>query len=436
MTYKHIATLAGTFLSLAIFCAASRADDDRPTLVVGEPNTVCPNARYATISAAINAASAGDEIDICPALYTEQLTISKPLTLRGISENGVDRVLLRPPLGNGGGVTALAVITVAKTQNVTIENLAIDASNNSVTGCAGNPTGVISNSLAGIHFFNSSGSVKNNAIFGAQLPVPGCLALFPGNGFGVQVDSDGTSPGPFQVSVSRNSIHDFSRNGILAVGKAVKLEASDNAISGVGPTTGENQFGIFVALGAVGRVSGNIITQGLCGTIAQPFICFALRSEGVVLRSAGDGTIVDSNIITNVQFGLFLNGANKATIAHNVINNVSAVGSGMQLQSITNSLFEGNKISGVLPITQYPFPPGPAQEGCGINELSLTELSPGSIASAGNVFRDNTVNDAYCGIAHVTASTVESGSYFDTLYTTLNTDQFPGTTPFPPPIEP
>lgn len=54
------------------------------TLRVGKPNTACPNAQYTTIAAAVDAAAPGDVIEICPALYPEQLIISKPLTLRGV----------------------------------------------------------------------------------------------------------------------------------------------------------------------------------------------------------------------------------------------------------------------------------------------------------------------------------------------------------------
>ena len=48
-------------------------------LVVGKLNTPRPNAQYSTLAVAITAASPGDEIDICPAVYPEQLIITKPL---------------------------------------------------------------------------------------------------------------------------------------------------------------------------------------------------------------------------------------------------------------------------------------------------------------------------------------------------------------------
>ena len=58
---------------------------------------------------------------------------------------------------NLGALPYQAVISVVNTSNVTIEGLAIDASHNSVPAAC-NVT------LAAVHFYNSSGSVVNNAI--------------------------------------------------------------------------------------------------------------------------------------------------------------------------------------------------------------------------------------------------------------------------------
>ena len=86
-TYKRIRWLAITFAALAVCCPAAWSK----TLTVGKPNTPCSNASYSTITDAINAAQSGDVIKICPALYPEQLLITKPLTLVGVSVEGVGR---------------------------------------------------------------------------------------------------------------------------------------------------------------------------------------------------------------------------------------------------------------------------------------------------------------------------------------------------------
>jgi len=390
---------------------------------------VCANAVYTTISAALFASASGDEIDICPGLYPEQLVITQPVTLRGLSTSGSQRVLLQPatitnvqpPLYAQQNVAPFqAAISVIGTGNVTIENLAINASGNTATGCTV--------TVAAIHFSNASGTVANNAIFGAQLSSPlSCTTLFPGNGFGVQVDSAAGQTGPFSVSITGNSIHDFNRNGVLVSGSGITTEVSGNTISGVGPSTGYNQFGVFIANGAVAYVSHNMITEGNCGTLSVT-ACVPLRSEGVVFRAAGPASVVDSNFIASAQSGIFLNGANQAQISNNIIMNIDAL-DGIDIQGsasgyFTNSVILGNTISHVFPISSTAGEGLQGMGSCGINEAQGTGV-------AQNLILNNTVNDAYCGVAFVTADQASANTFSNTLYGTVNANLT-----FPPAVEP
>ena len=238
----------------------------------------------------------------------------------------------------------------------------------------------------------------------------------------MHVEREPASSTPLRVSVQGNSITNFSRDGVLVVGAGITAGVYDNSITGVGPASGVNQFGVFLANGAVGVVTGNMISQGTCGSIAFDD-CFRLRSEGVILRSAGDGTLVDGNSITNVQSGVFVNGANNAQVTNNTIRNVDAL-SAIHVQGLTNGLIAHNRIFNVGPIGPYS---SANTEGCGINELPDT-------GNGGNTLRDNAVNDAFCGVAHVTGDWVEPGAHFNTLYSILNSDDYPDS--FPPATEP
>jgi len=403
-------------LFIGTFCATSPAK----TWVVGQPSTPCPGAQYSTITDAVNAAAPGDVVAICPALYAEQLVITKPLTLRGLTVNSVSRVLLQPALvANFGGLPFEAVIAVVNTNGVTIENLAVDASNNTVSGCTPN--------LAAIYYYNSSGTVDHNAISGAQLANPLSCGGGPpgGNGFGVQVDAD--QSGSFSVTVEHNSIHDYTKDGVHALGSGVTARIEENTISGVGPSVGELQFAVFVLNGAVGLIKGNVITEGLCGALSYSD-CYNLRSEGVTLRAAGDGTVVSDNVITDAQAGIFINGGNRFRVTGNTIRNIDAA-SGIDIQgsatgSFTNSVIGENTISNVGPFN-VGFTTN--EEGCGIDEYTGTGVS-------GNFLMHNRVNDSYCGVAYVTADRVVSGTYHNTLYNELNSDLYPNA--YPPITEP
>lgn len=396
-------------ISIAAVCSAK-------TLTVGKFNAACPKAQFSTITAALAAAGTGDVIEVCPAVYNEQLLITRPVTIQGIDVQNLDRVVIRPSaIVPMGGLTSEAVVTVMNTRDVTLQNISVDASGNNVSGC--------DTVLAGIHYFNASGSVQEDAIYGAKVSNPQACGSFVqlllfGTGFGVFVDGNGA--GPYHVQIANNSVHDYTRNGVLAVGDAITVDVQGNTISGIGPAIGVPQFGVFIANGALGRVTDNIITEGLCGTLDID-TCIARRSEGVVLRAAAVGSTVDRNVITNAQSGIFVNGGANLHIGNNQIRNIQAL-SGMDLQgsatgSLTNSVIEGNVIVNVGPVNQTCSDNG---ECCGITEYPGTGVS-------GNRIVNTTVNDAFCGVAAVRADRVQGSKFYNVLYMLLDADagQFP-----------
>ena len=386
------------------------------TLTVGKPNTPCASPAYSNIADAVTAANNGDTIEVCPGLYPEQLVLTKPVTIRGVSQGGGGRVLIQPAhVVPDISLTYASVITVSGVQNVSLANLAVDASGNNISGCT--------TELSGIHFYDASGTVESVAISGVGLAQPtSCTVLFPGNGFGVQIDQDAGFKGSVNVEVRNSAITGFSRDGILAVGGAISVNIEGNRISGVGPSTGVNQFGIYVANGATGRIAANFITQGNCGAIDIP-TCYTHRSEGVVLRASGDGVLIENNTIANVQAGIFVNGAAKAQVIGNSISNVDAL-DGIHIQASVNCSFENNQIFHVGPIAAIT---ATDYAGCGLNDI-------GTSNGMNNRIHANTVNDAYCGVGYITSDQVDGNTFFNTLYNALNSDNYPVS--FPPPTEP
>ena len=410
----------GAVIILFMTTASASPDLESEKLIVGKSGTVCPGAKFSTINSAISAAPPGAEVEICPALYDEQVVVNKPLWLHGRRTNNVARVLIQPSkFALAASLGFEAVIAVVNTAGVTIDHLALDASLNTVASCTPG--------LAVIHFHNASGKVADNAIFGAQLTDPtGCAHGIPfGNGFGVQVDSNASSPQA--VVVENNSIHDYTANGVLIENAGVSARVEHNGISGVGPIGGVFQFGIFVANGAVGHIVGNVISEGNCGTLAIAD-CIAVRSEGVTLRAVGNGTVVEGNIINKAQSGIFINGGSRIRVTNNIIGNIDAM-SGMDIQGsasgyLTDSVISDNTIFHVGPIDANA---SINEEGCGINEYSGTGVS-------GNSITNNTVNDAYCAVASVGADFVDDVHAHNTLYDTLNADSYPNV--FPTAVEP
>jgi hypothetical protein len=80
------------------------------------------------------------------------------------SVHGFNLVLLHPALASIQGLSFQAVITGMNTNDVNIQNLTVDASNNTISGC--------NVGLAGVHFCNASGRVDRSTVIGAKLQDP------------------------------------------------------------------------------------------------------------------------------------------------------------------------------------------------------------------------------------------------------------------------
>jgi hypothetical protein len=98
-----------------------------------KPGTSCPNATYTTIAFAINAADPRMSLKYARLLHRAATHCKVSHAAWNDTQSaGSDTAY---PIAGGGGLSATAVITVINTSGVSIQNFAIDASNNTVTGC-------------------------------------------------------------------------------------------------------------------------------------------------------------------------------------------------------------------------------------------------------------------------------------------------------------
>ena len=90
-------------LVLVILCAAAIVRTNAvasQTHLVSTNQRICPTAEYTSIQAAIDASLPGDVINVCPGVYDEQLVISKPVTVNGVTVNSLDIALHYCPVKN------------------------------------------------------------------------------------------------------------------------------------------------------------------------------------------------------------------------------------------------------------------------------------------------------------------------------------------------
>jgi parallel beta-helix repeat protein len=321
-----------------------------------------------TIGQAITAAGANATIKICPGTYAEQLTITKNLTLVGVTSAGAAQVLIVPPaagLANNapdldtGQATAAQIAVQGAT--VSISNITLDGSGNGAGayGCAWD--------VVGIAYQNASGTISDTLIRNEYLaPFASLGGCQSGQGIFVQTSAGKTST----VKVLRNTIETYQKNGITGNDTGTNLTVTGNTVLGLGPTTGAAENSVQIAYGATGSVSANIVggdiwqpdTFGDTGNAAAGILAYA--SAGVVITGntinstqyaiavAGDGNgDGDGAQITNNKIGVTylydaidVCGAGNATITGNAAN--ASDESAIHLDSSCGTASTGNTVSG------------------------------------------------------------------------------------------
>ena len=106
----------------------------------------CHAKSFSTISAAVSAVPAGSIIDVCQGYYTEQVIISKSLTLQGITIQNTSGATVASFSGSVAATQILgldlipAIWVTAGTVN--ISNLLVVSSSENPSGCSQFPTGI------------------------------------------------------------------------------------------------------------------------------------------------------------------------------------------------------------------------------------------------------------------------------------------------------
>src|ERR1700686_2335449 len=298
--------------------------DHKPDLLVDDDKVQCPNATFTSIQDAINAANPGSLIRVCPGTYHEQLSINKSLRIEG--DNGAI-VLPNSMVANTTGFSGTpiaAAILVKDAAKVEIEGLIVDTANNGVTECAPD--------LIGILYQNSSGSIEHNAVRNSKLSVS-LNSCQSGDAIVVQSLGGGTS----KVSIDDNSVHDYQKNGITGNELGTEVTISNNAVTGLGPTTGAAQNGIQIGFGAKGDVRRNTVTDNVWSPCVSLENC-AFNATGILIFQSDDVRVEHNSVATN-QIGIY-GGGLRGKIESNTVSN-SLVLDGIDLAS-DNNLANGN----------------------------------------------------------------------------------------------
>jgi parallel beta-helix repeat protein len=153
-----------------------------PSGLSDKPDVNCDSARFSSIQAAVNAAAPGNTIVVCTGVYYEDVTVSKPLTLRGfdavinasaknngvlITASGTTVTGLTVENAIGEGILAVGVSNVIIDDNVVVNNNR-DATNPATTYDECKAFGDVPGDCGeGIHFMGVANSqITNNHVTG------------------------------------------------------------------------------------------------------------------------------------------------------------------------------------------------------------------------------------------------------------------------------
>jgi len=246
---------------------------------------------FTTIQTAVNAASSGDTIYICPGVYNEQIRVTKSgLTIRG---SGAGLTVLRPTAVAQNTTSIISQTSVAPillvdgVNNVTIANMTVDGS------AADSGAVLVPNCLSlpfyiGIFYRASSGAIDAAQVTGITSGKACADAI--------RVESG-------NVAITRNLVDHYGRAGIGCAGANGNCSITGNTVQGLGKVNNQTQVGIQVRAAAGAVISGNVITDNfLIGAHGVP-----ASSVGITLFNAQPSTnphLVTENVFVNNQVNI------------------------------------------------------------------------------------------------------------------------------------
>lgn len=327
------------FLALLVVCAYPAAAS---TYYVG----TCKSGSYPAIMEAVDAAPAGSTVMICPGYYSEQVIISKDLTLVGLDSPTAAGVYIIPP---GlmqtttsptfgfihdpilGGPIAPVVWVAAATVN--IQNIFVEAYYDNYSNPFPCPPKIVG------FYYATGGSGTINHV------------AFAGDACAVGIWADNASFTSTAVTIENS----YSAAGIIASGSpnllngtiAVKITGNQ-----VYPTASDGAYGIYL-YGVNGTVEGNLVSGprwGIQDSTLTPLELTGILDHGtdqndvtisgntIQIDDVGSGIVVDvagatvkANKISGPSTGIYVNCAAGGAIVSG--NNISSVYRGVILPS-------------------------------------------------------------------------------------------------------
>lgn len=312
---------------------------------------------FPTITAALAATPAANVVMVCPGTYREQLQITQPVTLEGVSTDDSARAIIASPVGGlvtnatiSLGTPVAAQLFVNSTSGpVNIRDLTVDGTGPGDSG---------EDILVGILYQDVSGTVSR---------VVARNQVFQVNGVGIWVDAF-TSP---SVTIENSSVHDYDSAGIVVESENVTVKPTA-VIKGDEITSSNGGAGIVIGGVAVFTVTNNLIVNR--GRFTPTF--------GISVALHGTGTI-SANTVVDGTVGIDTSSDGIAVTS----NRIFATGTGINLQT------------SVAPIES--------------NSITDSRVGIDFICSANPNVHSNIITDAGTALSRVPSAVATSNTYFN-----------------------
>jgi hypothetical protein len=355
MKPPHIALLS---LLLILFAQPLVATTYYVTAPLAPPCTTKTGGfvTFPSIQYAVTHAPEGSTINICPGTYYEQVTISQPLTLKGVSYNNSSQVIIAVP--SSGLTTTSSILLGSVEAQIQVTAGPVNITNISVVG---SQTLCGSENTVGIFYSSGSSGIVDEVQSTNQNCNNSGVGILAENGagpnksvtiensnmqfntyFGIAAVSSQTTP-TLTASIKNNSVvYSFDGIFVLYTDGSISNNVIDASCSGCSagivtfsassPVSGNTVFGdgVFYAIDveAGDKVSDNIVRV-------------SASSTGIFVDASG-AEVLSNHITTQRGDAIELNAAG-ATVQTNTINSISGIGIEFNCHANTVS---GNIING------------------------------------------------------------------------------------------
>ena len=284
-----LATL-GLLAAPAALAATTRVVDADGFATASDCDAVSP--AFSSIQDAVNSATQGDTILICPGTYDEQVVVTKDnLTVRG---SGAGSTILQPTtvaVNSTGALNPFPVAAIVLFDGVVggiVRDLTVDGG--AADQGAGNFPCLTVGYYSGIYYRNSSGTIDGTHVTEIGSASRCTAALIVNTGFESVAN----------VIITDNLVDHYGNIGLNCSGPNSICDVTGNTFSGLGPIDDQIQAGMIFRLGAGGVISGNTIKDHFF----TPAVGMAEFSIGVALFNAEPNLnphLTKTNVFTGNQ---------------------------------------------------------------------------------------------------------------------------------------